>query len=234
MEAHMTKLIMLVLLAAGCGDTGQVRVSYPVSAVGKPAAFTSGAWQVTLDVARLGVGPLYFCATATASEDLCPVAVNELLETVEIDALAAAPQPLGMVMGVTGFVKSAMFDYGINWFATEAVPRASTSFGHSAHFEGRAERAGTTRRFVADVDVVPQYQGSLAVNGARAVQDIVDPPAPLVLSVDPASIFAQVDFDELDQIAGDPARFEASSRAHNAIVVRLVGSALPRFEWSSP
>jgi hypothetical protein len=233
----MKPIIMLVLLASlcgGCGDTGQVRVTYPVGAVGKPATFTSGAWQVTLDVGRLGIGPLYLCATAAASEDLCPVAVNELLQTVEIDALSPASQPLGMVVGVTGAVKSAMFDYGINWFATQAVARASTSFGHSAHFEGRAERAGVTRRFIIDVDVRPQYQGSLAVNGAPAVQEIVDPPAPLRLEVDPASIWAQVDFDELDSITGDPARFEPTSRAHNAIVLRLVGSAQPRFEWTAP
>jgi hypothetical protein len=207
-------------------------VSYNAVARGAPATVTEGAWTITLDQARLALGPIYFCATAAASESLCQVAVGELPRVVELDALSPNEQPLGAVRSTTGTIHSVMFDLGINWFATRNAPHAGSPLGHSARFEGRAEKAGVTRRFAADIDIQPQYQGSLAVNGVRlpSAQVISDETRSLRVLVDPDAWLRAVDWDELDTLPGDPIVLTPSTRASAALASALVTLA-PTFEW---
>ncbi len=227
--------LLLTLVLAGCGNTGQTMVSYPAHAQGAPVSFTSGAWTVTLDAARAALGPIYFCATQTASESLCPVAINELPRTVDVDALSPADQPLGDVRGTTGTIHSATLDWGITWFATQPDARAASALGHSAHFEGHAERAGVTRRFVADVDLTPQFQGTLAVNGIRlpAPHEVIDPPGRLRVRFDTGAWLSSVDYDELDKLTGDPAVFTPATRAGGSLAL-VLSQIAPTFEWISP
>jgi hypothetical protein len=224
--------VILILFLAGCGDTGQSLVSFGAVGRGAPATIASDGWTVTLDVARLGLGPVYFCATQAASESLCQIAVAELPRTFEIDALSPAEQPLGDGRGTTGTIQSAMYDLGITWFATQPEARAATTIGHSAHFEGRAERGGVTRRFIADVDVRPQYQGAVAVNGARlpAPRSIDAATSRVRISVDAAAWIAGVVWNELDTLPGDPAVFPPSSPAVGYLANALINFG-PMFEW---
>jgi hypothetical protein len=226
------RTFLFALLLAGCGDTGQTMVSYAALGHGAPARITQGPWTITLDRAQVALGPIYFCATAAASESLCQVAVNELARTLELDALSPVDQPLGDARGTTGTIHSLMFDLGITWFPTQNEARAATALGHSAHFEGHAERAGDLKRFVADIDILPQYQGSMAVNGVRlpAPQLIADTTSRLDVSLDAAAWISTVDWNELDLLTGDPIVLPQDSRAVAALSNALIQLA-PTFTW---
>ena len=50
--------------------------------------------------ADVAIGPVYFCATAAASPDLCDVAVAELTDVVVADALVVDPAPLAEITGL--------------------------------------------------------------------------------------------------------------------------------------
>jgi len=228
--------ILIVLLGSlGCGETGQEEVSHPIFAAGMaPAPFTVGAYEVTLDVAQIGFGPVYFCATAAASSDLCPAAVAELATTATVDGAAESPQQLGDVSGVTGQIRSATYDYAVTWLATQRSPTPAPGApgGHSAHFEGRAVRGTTEFRFVADVDVLPQIQGSRAVQGARVTADVRDASVRVDVRFDPSAWWRSVDFRELEALGGDPVVAPAGSRAMNAVVIGMTATTPPTFEWS--
>lgn len=225
----------LALAASGCGTTGRELVSYPASGHGTAAAeFDAGDARVTLEVAQVALGPIYFCATAAASADLCSVAVQELTSTATLDALDPGPQPLGNVEGVSGSIRSLTFDYGISWFNTQTTPVAAAAAvgGHSAHFEGLATRGGTSRRFVADVDVVPQFRGSRAVQALRVTADVPDADARLDVTVDSAAWWAGVDFGPLWDAAEEPIVIAPGSAAHNALVVAMTATIPPTFIWT--
>lgn len=226
--------LLLTMLLMGCGDTGQKTVSYPLIATGTLGTFSAGAWEVTLDVAEVALGPIYFCATEGASMDLCPAAVNELADVAVVNAVDPAAQALGQIVGVTGEIRSATYDFGITWFNRQTSPQASAKApgGHSAHFQGSAIRGATTLRFVSDVDVLPPQQGTLAVQGARMTASVRDSRQTLHVTLDPGAWWSDVDFDELAALGGDPVVVPATSRAHNALVLRMTTVAAPTFTWS--
>ena len=229
--------LILAALVTGCGATGQVELALPASAIGRaPKTVAVGAYEVTLEVASIGFGPLYFCATAAASSALCPVAQAEFAATALVDGLDAAPQSLGLLRGVTGAIRSCTFDFGLTWLAVEQQPTSHVEGldGHSAHFEGRyGLGGGPVRRFVADVDVRPQLPGTHAVQGARTTVDIADERQRLAITFDPTSWWATVDFSEFDSWSGDPLVVPAESRAHSAVVLAMTATHQPSFGWSS-
>jgi hypothetical protein len=231
------EMLVSLLALAGCGSTGQQAVTVPLFAAGvAPAPVTAGEWSVNLEVARVGLGPIYFCATEGASMDLCPAAVSEFAAVAVVDGLDATPRRLGDVTGVSGAIRSATYDFAVSWRArqSEPTPAAVAPDGHSAHFEGSASRGATTLRFACDVDVLPQHAGTRAVQGARAAVDLRDGRARLDVTIDPRAWFAAVDFDELLALGGDPVVVPPSSRAANALVIHMTTTGQPVFTWSTP
>lgn len=92
---------------------------------------------------------------------------------------------------------------------------------------------GTTEfRFVADVDVLPQIQGSRAVQGARVTADVRDASVRVDVRFDPSAWWRSVDFRELEALGGDPVVAPAGSRAMNAVVIGMTATTPPTFEWS--
>jgi hypothetical protein len=232
-----TKLITFLLLStlAACGSTGREKVTYPIEATGQPpASFTAGSWQVTLDVASVGFGPLYFCASASASRDTCPTAVAELTAATTVDALSPADQPLGEVAAIQGEVRSAIYGYAFVWSLTDSAPRAIAGApgGHSARFEGSAAQGATVLRFVADVDVLPSFAGTLAVQGAAVPRTVQEADLRLDVTFDAATWWRGVDFDELAAVGGDPVTVTSAMRAYNAVVVGMTSIARPTFVWT--
>ena len=228
-------LLSLCLLACG-GSTGPGETSYPVVGRGEAAIpFDVKGWTVTLTIAELGFGPAYFCATAAASSDLCPVAVSEFAASGTVNALDPALQPLGTGGGQAGAVRSATFDYAWTWFPTQqqARPTAAAPRGHSAYFEGTAVKDAQTVHFVAGVDLAPRIQGTRAVEGVRVDATLDGEGLQLVVGVAPSPWWRNVDFDALALAGTDPVVIAAGSRAYESLVLALTASAPPSLIWTS-
>ena len=227
-------LLGLSLLA--CGATGQHELTFPVRAVGMaPRTLTVADWQVTLERAEVGLGPIYFCATAAIDPELCRTAVADFAQSAKVNLLEPAPQTLGEGFGVTAEIRGMSFDYGLSWLTTqgEVTPAASAPDGHSAVLVGRATRGATTFRFTANIDVTPLRQGGRGVNGLATQVTLADG-ASFTLRFDPYAWLAGVSFDELAALGGDPVVVPSSSRAYSAIVAAMTASAPPVVQWSVP
>jgi len=223
---------LFLILLTGCGETGQHLISYDAVSVGDPAPFQAGDWTVTLSKAELGLGPLYFCATASASADLCPAAINELADVVTIDLLSSTPTHFGSIRGTTGSIRSVTFDYGITWFTTQiaATPHPSAPEGHSLVLSGHAVNTqGQAFDFTGAVDVTPQYAGSLVMQGYPALETVSTNQLQMVVTERPIDILQDVDFDTVFLkpaiVAGDD--------AHNAITTALTTIGAPVFTWNT-
>lgn len=226
-------LAAMVLLPAGaCGTTGAEPFVYPVAVVGAGAgaSFPIGDWQVTLDRAELALGPLYLCATAAASPELCEVALGEYADVAVIDLLAAEPQPIGEVVALAGDVRSAMLDYGISWFTTQARATAGSELGHSAILSGTAVRGADILSFDAVIDVLPPLRGSPALVGVRARVDQPDQDSRLLLRINPGAWLLGLDFDALAAIGPD-IEIRPGDPAHAAIAFALTTQP-PIFSWT--
>lgn len=223
-------LLACVLALAACGDTGGENFSYPLAGLGAGAEpFPVGDWQVTLSVAEVAIGPIYLCATAAASPDLCDVALAEFTDVAVVDALAGE-QPLGALQARPGEPRSAMLDYGISWFTTASKPRALAELGHSARLVGTAVRGDQSLQFDAIVDVVPPLRGSPALVGVRAQGDEHDESSRLELRVDARAWLTGVDFDAL-AAAGPEHAIKPGDLAHAAIAFAMTTQP-PTFRWT--
>jgi len=226
--SRLFTMATICAVCAGCGQTGGAFVEVPFSGQGTEAAtFVSDGWEVTLDEATLGFGPIFFCATDSALSSRCEAAILESLDGVTLDALDPTPQSIGNLFGTTGTVRTAFFDYGIVWLLTKQLPEAlpgvpdgpavvrfeSSSYvpkGHSAKFRGTAtciEDAATccpgadvcpaAYTFTANVDVLVVNPGTPAVNGVRTFQEITIDPLELTVTFDPNAWWESVDFGRL-------------------------------------
>ncbi|HSI05030.1 MAG: hypothetical protein ACAI38_03060 [Myxococcota bacterium] len=225
--------LMLALLLAACGETGQERLSVAVAARGGPATFTAGLWDVTLSEALVAVGPIYWCATAAASADLCPAATFELTQSATVDGLAPDAQLIGTADGVTGEVRSAVYDYGISWLATQnqPTPTSGSVDGSSARFAGVATTTGRSLAFTAVIDITPQLQGTYAVQGARAAATIAPSTTSLTLTARPDLWFAAVDFDAAAPADATSVEITSDSVAGNTVRIGMTANVPLTFTW---
>lgn len=231
----MKKLVFALVLTA-CGDTGQPAIQHRAVGTGTAArAIELGDYRVTLEVARIGFGPVTFCASRAASDDQCPFALAEVAAAAQLDVLSAAPQPLGTVNGFVGTARSVGFGYGITWLTTQTAPQPTSGAvsGHSAHLEGTAvhKASAATFRFVADVDVVPLIRGTQPVTATGLDAALDERTRALDVRFDPTAWLAQIDFAELSTM-GPTATIAPGSRAYNAIVVGMTTLAPPKFNFT--
>jgi hypothetical protein len=238
-ERQRPVLLIAATLLAGCGDTGQPAIEHSAVAIGTPStAVDVGDYAVTLEVARVALGPATFCASRAASDEQCPAAVAELAAVAAIDVLSPTPQALGRVQGFVGTVRSAGFGYGITWLNTQTAPTpaAATPGRHSAHLEGTATNKMTMAsfRFVADVDIVPLNRGQHAVTTTGLSASIDERTARLEVRLDPNAWVAQIDFAELAAAGTATVTIDPKSRAGNALIVGMTSLAPPRFTWVQP
>ncbi len=227
-------LLAALLGLAGCSSTGQPELSLPAFAV--PAGtkeLVSEDVTVTLDQARLSLGPVYFCASASGSATLCETALGEILAVTRIDALAAEAQPLGEFRGFTGDIRSASYDYGIHWYLTENEPASAPEApgGHSAHVEGTASQGALSVRFVADVDVIAPFQGQHAVPTTKVEGKVDTDTARVEVRFDVASWLSGVDWPAALASGQDPHVIAPGSRDHDAIVIDMVSVRPPTFTF---
>lgn len=221
--------LVVVIAASACIESPQEIVSYEAIAVASGSnARTSGSWTVVLSRADVTLGPFYFCAAASGSSTLCESSIAELRTVTVVDALAAAPSPLGRVEGFTGVIKSAAYDYGISWFDTQTTP---TPGRHSMHIEGIANDRASQIRFTADIDIVPQYQGQNAIPTAPVQANVSTTTKRLEVHIDPARWFAQVDFDAVRARGETSLAIVPGTPEHNQILVGIKNLAPPELRW---
>lgn len=240
---HGSFVFLLSSTAIACSGTGQPEISYAAYAtpIAPGPAVEAGDFTVSLDEATLAFGPVYFCAAASGSATLCETAVAEITGTFAIDLRSAEPQPLGLVNGFTGEIRSASFDFGIHWFLTESQPVASpvAPGKHSARFRGHAESASARIAFVAEIDVLPQFQGQRAVPSVEAIAAVGERRPELRIEFDAASWIAAIDWQKAAAAAAAsnagaddaPYRIEIGSPEHNAVVIAMVSKKPPAFSW---
>ncbi len=225
-------------LLAGCGQTGQERVTFPIHGAGTgEASFELDGWSVTLERADVGFGPIYLCATQFADADVCPQAEAEWLGAEAVDALDPSPAMLGDAQAITETVRSAMFDYGRSWLLTERAPRASEGApeGRSAVMVLRAERGGERLEVRASVDVDPGAAGASAVIGARTEPHAITGAEALTVRFDPASWWRRVDLDRLaaEDDGDGVVELAPGDRAYDALVIGMTTDPV-ELEWTQP
>lgn len=224
-------LAMLLSLGTACGSTGAEPFTYPALARGPgPGPHALGDWQVTLTRADVAIGPVYFCATAAASPDLCDVAVAELTTATVADALVTTAQPLAEVTSLPGEIRSAMLDYGISWFPTQSDPEVMTDLGHSAALAGTAVRGDMSVEFTAVLDLPPPTRGSPTVVGVPTTsRDEI--PTGLEIELPVHAWLGGVDWDELAAL-GTSVEIQPGDPAHTAITFAMTTQP-PSFRWTA-
>lgn len=241
MRAACGVLAALALLG-GCVETGRSYVAIPLHGAGvADEPFAAGEWTVDLERAELGFGPLWLCTTEAASPEHCETAVLELTETVTIDALDPEVRMLATTHGITGTVRSAMWDYGISWLpaAPRARPNDGAPGGHSARFAGAATHSdGRSFTFTCDLDLPPIMQGAILVPGQRVeAHAIGGSDDALVVRVDPRAWWRRVDLERLAaraEAAGGSVALAPGDADYEALVVAMTASVLPSLEWGTP
>lgn len=193
------------LALASCAETGQREVAIPLYVAGADASSVeaSGGVSVTLDRADLAFGPLYLCAGTSAGE-LCDTARLEWLDSVVVDTLSRRAESRGDLGGVTGPVRSFMYDLGLSSLLTRdeplELPAARDLGGVSLRLEGTAEAGGQSLPFVASVAIRQTDETEQGVPVVRKSQTDVfehevtgDEPG-LLIRFDPRPWVRDIDF----------------------------------------
>jgi hypothetical protein len=234
----MRALALLVLASCG-GSTGLEMVGYPLSARGGAAPFTAGGWEITVDEAQVGFGPLYLCASNAATAELCEPAVAEFAASATVDALAAQPQPLGEVRGFSGTVHSALYDYAFSW-PGEAPPKAQPGApgGHSVRSRVTARQGERVLHVLAELDLRPQQPATRTVQ-MRVPDQVQSSALRLELQFDPAAWWRDVDFEALSALGPEvtipPADGAAPiAQARSVLITALTSAHRPAFVWNQP
>lgn len=167
-------LALSLLVVSACADVGQDRVAVPLQVAGTAApadgVVTTDGVTLQLTRADLAFGPLVLCAGATAGE-LCDTARVEWLDSVVVDALDPQPATVGSLNGVSGSVRSWMYDLGISSQLTDDDPfvlsAAESLDGMSVVIEGEAILDGLALPFRA---ALPIAQAGDAERGVPMVR----------------------------------------------------------------
>jgi hypothetical protein len=234
---------------SACLEANQVPVSFDLHVAGhevEPSFAGRDGWQIELERAELAFGPLYLCPGARAGA-LCEEARAEFTESVVVDLLVPDPIRAGNMVGVTGSVRSWMYDLGLPSVLTQDEPlvldAARALGGHSLRVEGVAQRDDVRIPFVAEVAVQREpdtEQGMPLVRkggSARFRHEITAATRSLTLRFDVRPWLGDVDFATLgcdtEPGCAAPVRFERGGQAWRAVRTALVAGAPPEFIWSS-
>jgi hypothetical protein len=243
-------ILLSCCLFAACAEAGQTAVEVPLYAAGSDVgdAFpVASGVPVTLARAELAFGPLYLCAGSQAGE-LCDTARLEWLESTIVDLLDSQARTPGELVGVTGRVRSYMYDLGLTSVLTQAnplvLPAAEELGGVSIVLEGSADVAGVAVPFSAAVPIQQTTETELGAPVIRKRSDetfaheVTQGEPGLLLEFDPRPLLENVDFAALIAEQGDacavgceaPLRIQPDTQAYRAIRNAAFG-ARPRFTW---
>jgi hypothetical protein len=198
----------LALLHVSCIDTGQHELSIPLRVGGSSPEPVAGAngWSIVLHEAALAFGPLYLCAGYQAGS-LCESARAEWTDSAVVDALDSNAFEVGQLTGVSGPVRSWMYDLGITSLLTQQRPEvlsaASSLGGNSVRISGVATKGTRTLPFAI---AMPVQQDEMTEIGASVVRKstadvfehrLTDKDQALTVRFDAAPWVREIDFESL-------------------------------------
>jgi hypothetical protein len=235
-RALLTTLFLVV--ASACGNTGRTPATVTLTGRGASSpVLVDGAYTVTLTRADVAFGPAYFCATATASSELCETAVLETLEAHAIDGLDPVTQPLGVLEGFTGDVRTVQLDLGIAFLLSQPMPHAleGSIEGHSVVLEGSATNGMTNVDFRVAIDVVASESGTSAIVGSSSRATVASVGTALEVVVDPRLWVRGLDWAAIaatPHAPGERVVIAEGSVEYDAILRGIAANAPPTFEWT--
>lgn len=234
----------------GCGESAQRIAEVPLQVAGTNTAelTTDRGVPVELTRAQLAFGPLYVCPGSTAGE-LCETARLEWLDSAVVELLDARPRSVGTLVGVTGPVRSYMYDLGFSSVLTTDEPlvlaAARELGGASLSLEGRATVDGRSTRFEARVAI---RQGAEVERGVPVVRKsaseafehgVRGDEGALLVRFDVRAWLERLDFaswveeqcpDPSDP-CDEPLALERGSLTERSLVLALTAGERPVFTW---
>jgi len=227
---HALTVLLLVPAASCIGSTGGDLVEIDAYAAGpttlvkgQPYRFTNDrGFDVTLDAAKIHIGALYLnqsVPTSVASDTSCFLAgiyVAELTSGRDVDVLDPTLQPFP----TTGFATTERARTAEVWLSggdvetrsdpTIIVSVRGTAVSGTESYPFEAAITISDNRVVTPPD--PALPGAKPICKQRIVSPISVDITPsergsLVVRVDPAGWFGNVDFSELEQVGDNPSRY---------------------------
>jgi hypothetical protein len=209
----MKRFFVLLVLATSCGSTGGALITLPLRAGGRASGaltFTNPkGWTVTLQTAKVALGPFYFNAFPPSTESFRSgtVIIEATAQTI-VDALDARLHDVpGGADGETGRAVAVEIDL-FPPDPTQPSGARSQLGGNVGLVAGTATKGATTISFsgpiAIDTNLVTPQTPLIAlerVRGAVVALDFTAAPQAIELRVDPTHWFDQTDFTELLQSA---------------------------------
>jgi len=238
---------MALLLAAGCGETGETRVTFDVEVAGGASTGLANdhGYKVTVTGARLHVRAVHFFSgdpLFTRRGEGLPSrlarlfvglahahpghyqegdAMAELLQARTVDLLAS-PALLGRAAGVTGDYRSAQ---------VTLAEAASGAKKLAASVEGKAARGGEEVAFAATLT------GTIKVAGVPAAATVDEQVTTVRMTVDLGRWVERVDFSKLTQCkpgaACAPQEMKPGTQGHNAFSRGVNNTSAFSFAWKT-
>jgi hypothetical protein len=239
-------------MIVGCGATGQERVELDLYLAGGDGTVvqTRDGAELMLTRAELAFGPLYLCPGNQAGE-LCDTARLEWLDSSLIDLLDADWKRAGRLEGVSGPVRSWMYDLGLPSTLTSQQPLLSSAAeklgGVSLRVAGSAlvdsvevafELSLVVRQGVDTERGVPVIRKS---NSDRFRHDVGANDTSLALRFEPLPWFEGIDFATLVERECDGAMpsgcpdvlvVPEDSQTGRSVFGAITAGTRPEFEWN--
>lgn len=175
--------------ANGCSSSAQQPITFDLQLRGTKAETVDleGGATIDLSAAELAFGPLYLCA-GTQSGELCESARAEWLGSAVLDVLDEEPQIVGAVEGLSGSVRSWMYDHAFT--STRSAPKpielsAATQLGSNS-----VRLAGSVNRGAQAIPFRTEFPISLS--------EEVEPGFPVVRSSTPLDLDLSAETQSLE------------------------------------
>lgn len=239
-------IVSMALCFQSCAEDVQSRVRIPLYVAGvdqTEVIEAKGGVQLTLSRAELAFGALYFCA-GTSAGDLCQTARLEWLNSARVNTLKSTPQAVGTLTGVTGVIRSWMYDLGLSSQLTSEDPiilsAAEQLGGYSFVVEGEAKLNHVRLPFVARIQIQQTDDTELGVPVIRKSSaepfeyDITAKEQALLLRFDPRLWLQELDLRDqlLKEEETNLLEIQESSEAYRALRNALLTQGRPTFTWN--